>query len=69
MGNILSDFNERDTERDGEDLDENEPVEKNTRQSRANNDESSGRDSSSKGKTRRRRGPNVKTKSKANRRY
>ena len=67
MGNILSELNER--EKDGEDLDENEQVEKNTRQSRANNDDSSGRDSSSKGKTRRKRGPNVKSKSKANRRY
>jgi len=67
MGNILSELNEK--EGDGEDLDENEQVEKNTKQSKKYDDESSSRDPSSKGKTRRKRGPNVRTKSKANRRY
>lgn len=65
MGNVLSDSNDRD-----EDLEEvPAQLEKNTRQSKKYDEDLSSRDPSTKVKTRRRRGPNIKTKSKANRRY
>jgi hypothetical protein len=67
MGNILSDSNDR--EEDLDELEELEETEKKSKKTKANSHDSSSQDPSSKVKTRRRRGQNIRTKSKANRRY